>query len=325
MALGGDERDYLLGGISLAENYLVLGEEEYLVQARVWELAKEHAGADDWGRERLSGWEEARAKLLDAPMFSGPRVFLLDYQALAAAKPDPGRVTELLASHENVLILYCRGKADRRTSLFKGVAKEAKLIDLVPPRGYALTRWVETRAKELGAARIDKRAAEKLVYLAGTNMLALENELNKLVAYCPVITEETVDKLAASSLQTNIFALVDSAAGGQAAKALVLAERMLRSGEGAAYILYMLGRQYRLLFRFLFYREQQKEIAEIQKILPTMHPYAFQNLGAQGAKLSLKHCAFALQAIQEADWELKTGRLAGAALLQKLLVKIAKK
>ena len=43
-------------------------------------------------------------------------------------------------------------------------------------------------------------------------MLALENELKKLVAYCPEITEGSVDKLAVPSFQANIFALVDSAA-----------------------------------------------------------------------------------------------------------------
>ena len=65
---------------------------------------------------------------------------LLDYQDLAAAKPDPAQARALLASHENVLILYCRGKATRRNALFKAVAQEAKLVDAVSPRGYELTR-----------------------------------------------------------------------------------------------------------------------------------------------------------------------------------------
>lgn len=309
----------------MAENYLIIGEEDFLVDAKVKEFVQKFGGQDDWSLERLSGWNETREKLLDMPMFSGPRVFLLEYEALAEAKPDPSQAGELLAGHENVLIIYTRNKLDKRSRLFKEISKNAKLIEVVAPKRHELTKWVIHRGTELGATKFEGGAPENLIYLAGTNMLVLDNELRKLISYSPEISVENVRKLAVRDLQTSIFELVDSVVGGQVAKAQVAAEDMLRTGAEVPYVLYMLGRQYRLLFKFLFYRQQGCGSSEIQRLLPQMHPYAFQKLCAQASQLNLKHCASGLHAILEADYGYKTGIQQGAGLLQVLLAKLAKK
>ncbi|HBI56089.1 MAG TPA: DNA polymerase III subunit delta [Firmicutes bacterium] len=309
----------------MAENYLIIGEEDYLVDAKVKELAHKSGGRDDWSLERLSGWIETREKLLDMPMFSGPRVFLLEYDALAQGKPEPKQAGELLACHENVLIIYTRNKLDKRSRLYKEISKNAKLIEVIAPKRHELTKWVVHRGTELGAAKFERGAADNLIFLAGTDMLVLDNELRKLINYSPEISIENVRKLAVRNLQTSIFELVDAVVGGQLAKALGAAEDMLRTGAEVPYVLYMLGRQYRLLFQFLFYRQQGYGSSEIQRLLPNMHPYAFQNLCAQATSLNLKECATSLHTILDADYAYKTGMQQGAGLLQILLIKLAKK
>lgn len=309
----------------MAVNYLIVGEEEYLVDAKVKELILRHGGDDEWSLERLSSWEELKERLLDTPMFSEARVFLIEYQDLCASKPDPGQVGELLACHDNVLIVYTRGKTDKRTGLYKKISSCARLIEAVAPKGQELVRWVMQRGAELGATRLDSKAAGTLVYLAGTNMLVLDNELKKLINYNPEISVETVQKLAVRDLQASIFTLVDYVVGGELAKAQAAAEDMLRTGAEVPYILFMLGRQYRLLFEYLYYQHQGYSSGQIQRQLPSMHPYAFQKLRAQAVNLDMQKCASSLQTILEADYCYKTGRMQGPGLLQVLLVKIAKK
>jgi DNA polymerase-3 subunit delta len=309
----------------MADNYFVIGEEEYLVDAKVQELIHRHGGEDEWSLESLSSWDEANEKLLDMPMFSQSRVFLIEYQDLLAGKPDLGRVEELLSCHENVLIIYTRGKVDKRSGLYKKLSKTARLIEVIPPKGSELIGWVLRRGMELGATKFDRNAADNLVYLAGTNLLVLDNELKKLINYNSEISVETVQTLAVRDIQTSIFTLVDYVVGGQLAKAQMATEDMLRTGAEVPYILFMLGRQYRLLFEFLFFRHQGHSSAQIQRQLPSMHPYAFQKLRTQATSLDMKQCAFSLESILDADYSFKTGRMQGAALLQVLLVKIAKK
>ena len=309
----------------MAENYFVVGEEDFLVEAKVKELIQKFGRQEDWSLERLTGWDEASEKLLNMPMFSQQRIFLLEYEALAEDKPEPDQVSALLPRHDNILIVYSRSKLDQRTRLYKEVKKHAKLISVTAPKRYELTRWVLQRGKELGAAKFEPEAADNLIYLSGSNMLALDNELRKLINYSPEISVETVQKLATRDMQTNIFELVDFVVLAQGAKAQIAAENLVRTGAEIPYVLHMLARQYRLLFKFLFYRQQGWGSAEIQKLMPPMHPFAFQKLSAQAASVNLHECAASLETILEADYAYKTGKGQGVGMLQVLLAKLAKK
>lgn len=308
----------------MGKNYLIAGEEGFLVDAKLQELIQDHS-QDEWARERLTSWDETKAKLLSMPMFAGPRVFLLDYGILSKDQADPELLGDLLSRHDNVLIIYTKEKADKRTRLYKEVAKNALLIETPSVRGRELTRWLVKRGMELGATSFPERAAERLVFMAGTNLESLDNELKKIISYSPAISVETVEKLAVRAPQTNIFALIDTVVAGNVAGALVMAEDMLRSGIEVAYLLYMLARQYRLLFSYLFHKKRGVAGAEIGKLLPPLHPYAFQILAAQAGKISLADCAAGLHSILEADYRYKNGIQQGAGLVQSLVVKLTKK
>lgn len=309
----------------MADNYLIIGEEAFLVEEKVKELAQKFGGQEDWSLEKPSSWDAVKDKLLDLPMFSGPRVFIMDYQRLIAGKPDPDGVGRLLASHDNVVIIFSKSKPDKGSRLFKQIAKTAKLIQVSAPRGYELANWLIRRGKELGASEFTKRAAETLIYLVGTDMMALENELEKLIRYSSEISVESVRTLAVPSAQASIFELVDAVVTGQVAKGQITAENMLRGGTEVPYMLFMLARQYRLLYRYLFYRTEGRKAPEIKGLLPSMHPYAFDKLRAQALKLDLKQCSAGLKAVLEADHGYKTGIMDGAGLIQGLLIKLAKK
>jgi len=257
-------------------------------------------------------------------MFSEQRVFVIDYALLEAAKPDVAELEQTLAGHGNVLIIYTKTKPDKRTQLFKAVTKLAATEMVSPPRGADLQRWLLNRAKELGATSMASQAAAELIFLSGTNMLALENELIKVINYNSAVTIDSIRALATRDIQTNIFDLVDSVVQGNTAKALRQMEEMFRSGAAEPYILHMLARQYRLLFRLLFYRQKGYGSPEIQKIMP-MHPFAFQKLTQQAASMELKQCAENLQQLLKADYLYKSGRNQGLHLLQTLTYKLAKK
>lgn len=308
----------------MGKNYLITGEEGFLVDAKLQELVQD-LGQDEWARERLTSWDETNAKLLSMPMFAGPRVFILDFNILLKSQVDPEKLGELLASHDNVLIIYTKEKIDKRTRLYKEVAKNALLIELASIRGRELTRWLGKRGIELGATSFPERAAERLAFLAGPDLATLDNELKKLINYSPVVNSETVEKLAVRAPQTNIFSLIDNVVNGNVGVAMVMVEDMLRSGIQVPYLLYMLSRQYRLLFSYLFHRKRGVSPGEISKLLPPLHPYAFQILSTQAGKLSLAECADSLHSILEADYLYKNGVQRGPGLVQSLVVKLIKK
>lgn len=314
-----------MGGGRVAINYFIISEEDFLVDEKIKQLLEKHgSGESDWSYERLRDWAETRDKLLNVPMFAGARVFLLDYEDLTKTA-DPGQVGRLLAEHENVLLIYARQRPDKRTRLYKELLKQVQLIEISAPKGKELVQWLSQQGLKLGATKFSAGAAEKLIYRAGTNMLALENELRKLISYSPEISEDNIAALAVPTLQTSIFALVDSMVEGQVAQAQLHAEKLLRTGAEAPYILFMLGRQYRLLFQYTFYQSRGMSPGRIEQLLPAMHPYAFQKLSRQAARLDPKQCAAGLRAVAEADYGYKTGLWRAAEILQVLPVKMAKK
>lgn len=307
----------------MALNYFIIGEEELLVRDAISEICSQHQSNGAWDRERVNSWSELRNKLATQAMFAERRVFIADYAALCESDPNPRDMEDILAGHPNILIVYALEKPDRRVQAYKLLAQVAAVREISAPRGGELIRWVMDRASQLGAG-IDRKAAQELIYLAGTNLLALENELKKLLNYSTEITVHNVRLLATRAMHATIFDLVDAVVQGQGARALYLVEDLFRSGAAEPYILHMLARQYRLLFRLQMYRQKGYSYAEIQKMMP-MHPYAFQRLCQQAGQAGLAYCARSIHALAEADWNYKTGARQGLSLLQPLIVKIAKK
>jgi len=303
-------------------NYFVYGEETLLVNERVQNLCAQYDG--EWAVEKLTSWNDARDKLFTQALFSQQRVFVMDYYLMEEAKPDPDRVAALLQGHDNVLILYCQGKPDKRKKIYKTLIKYSKRFEIASLRGGELQRWVMERAKLIGAKKIEPRAAGELIYLAGSDLLTLENELIKLSNYSPEINAETVRKLAVRNVQVGIFDLVDSVVQGNTGRALNIIEELMGSGAKPPYLLFMLARQYRLLFQVLFHRNKGYGSQQIQKLMP-MHPFAFKKLWQQAGNLSLRQCAQSLHEIVEADYNYKTGFSQDIGLLQRLIIKLTKK
>lgn len=308
----------------MAENYFVYGEEDFLVNEKIAELCQRFEARESWDTETLESWEDVQDKLSTQAMFCEQRIFIFNYEEVIKTKPDPGRVKGILAEHGNVFIMYLKGKPDKRLQLYKITTSVSKVIEVFAPKGDELRQWLVGKAKSMGATRIDSRTAELLIYLNGTNMRSLENELIKLINYNPEITVESVKLLAYRDIQTSIFDMVDSVTDGNIAKAVRIAEDLYKTGSAEPYLLQMLARQYRLLFRMLHYKQVGHSSAEIQRMLQ-LHPYAFKKMWRQAANLSSKDCANAIHLISESDHMFKTGQRQGLGLIQPLIVKIAKK
>ncbi len=198
-----------------------------------------------------------------------------------------------------------------------------KVWEVQSPKGAELQRWVVKKTEE-GGGKIGHEAAAELIYLVGSDMRALANEIAKLINYDANITVANVRALAVRTIPSNIFDLVGTVVQSRNDRAMNIMESLFRSGAAEPYLLHMLARQYRLLFRVLFQKAKGYGSSEIQKMMP-MHPYAFQKLYAQSASSTLEQCASSLQEIGRADYLFKTGQSQGLSLLQGLIAKLAKK
>ncbi len=305
------------------ENYFVISEDSYLLAEKLKEVGSQH-DLNPGEALQPADWHDFAQVICSQALFAETQMILVDFAEMAKWQlPDDKSIARTLEAHGNVLVVTLLGRPDKRLKLYKLMTSACQVVELKPPRGNDLNRWVVERAKELGG-NIDGAAAAHLVFLAGSDLQTLNSELGKLVNYSEKIDRQTVDELTVRTLQAGIFDLVDAAAEGKTQRALQLVEELYTGNADTPYLLQMLARQYRLLFQVLFHKSRGLGSSQVEKEMG-LHPYVFGKLWKQAALVDQQHCARALQQLAEADYQFKTGHPSGLALLQAVLVKMAKK
>jgi DNA polymerase-3 subunit delta len=233
--------------------YLLLGPEAFLVR-RAISLFRENvvaAEARAFNIEEYSGRVEDAGEILKAantfPMMS-PRRFVLVTEV--AEMPEEGLA--LLADYarapqpKTVLVLVA-DELDRRGKFYRSIAECASVIECTKLKGAALERWTEALLARRGL-RMSPAASKKLVDLAGSDMISLANEVEKLILYAG--TEETVpeaamDELVRSSRIYGIFELTAALGKRDSRGALRVLGNLLESGESPLGILSMMAWHFR--------------------------------------------------------------------------------
>lgn len=148
---------------------------------------------------------------------------------------------------------------DKRSSLFTYLKKSAQVREFQPRQGAELQRWLQERARALGT-RLQPDAGALLVEYAGTEGRGLINEVNKLSAYAGIggtINTDAVRLLVSDSGESSVFEFVDALAARQLGPALQLLHDLFADGAAATYLLFMVGRQVRILIGVAEYADQR--------------------------------------------------------------------
>ena len=233
--------------------YLLYGPEEYLLRRAV-SLFKEkvvppEAMAFNFAECNGHDGDPARivAEANTFPIMSPRRLVLVTevenlntegHEALAsyAGKPQEKTVLVLMAA-----------ELDRRTGFFKRMAERACVVELPRLKGAALERWAATFFSRRGF-RISPAALAKLVDLAGSDLLTLSSEMEKLLLYSAKekeIRDSAIDELIQGSRQHGIFELTSAMGRRDRKLALRLLGNLLEAGEPPLVIVTMMARHFR--------------------------------------------------------------------------------
>ncbi|MGE6375436.1 DNA polymerase III subunit delta [Peribacillus muralis] len=228
------------------------------------------------------------------------------------ADPVPYSIVVLTAPYE---------KLDERKKITKELKRKAVLVEAKKLGDHELKGWVRER---VGSVRIDEQAIELLLELAGTNLMMLTNELDKMVLYVEAdehITAEIVEKLVAKSLEQNIFTLVDHVLQRKMESAMTILHDLLRQNEEPIKILSVMAGQVRLMYQVKELSRQgysQQKIAGHLKVHPFRVKLALEKTG----KFQERELLSIMNDLAEADYKMKTGQAEKAITLELLLLKI---
>jgi DNA polymerase-3 subunit delta len=191
--------------------------------------------------------------------------------------------------------------------------------------GVKLEQWILKRMQELfGKAAISQKALEKLIVYCGNDTQILNNEILKLANFCDkkIIQEKDVEELIQSSLDSNIFAIIDAVAEGRKKDALLLMHQHLERGEDPFYLFSMLSYQLRNMLKIADLKENfsypEREIIRVSQ----MHPFVVRKSLNQIRNFSFVKLTKLYQKLSQLDVMMKTGKIEAELALDKFIAEM---
>jgi DNA polymerase-3 subunit delta len=193
-----------------------------------------------------------------------------------------------------------------------------------PPADDALADWVIDHVEKKGGT-IDFSAANDLALFIGSDLRALDSEIEKLIVFRngETIRREDVRMMVAPAQEQSIFDLVDAMGQKKTQRALELLHEQLRQNANEFYLLTMITRQYRLMLQVRDLAARGMQNDAIQKQLG-LHPFVTRKMAEQARNYSVEQLEGIMFKLLDTDVSLKTSRLEPTLALDMLVVELTR-
>ncbi|WP_337588340.1 DNA polymerase III subunit delta [Paenibacillus gorillae] len=263
--------------------------------------------------------EEAALEAETLPFFVERKLVIVkDASVFAAGGKEGGKLehkTERLQQYLDIpsettvmLFIVNAEKLDERRKLVKMLKDRNALLPFQELDASELKRWVVKRAEEQHR-KMTPDAADLLLARVGAHMQQLAIEMDKLCLHAGeggVIGVEQVELLTASTVDEDVFALVDSIAELQVDKALRLYRSLLLRREEPIKIAALIARQLRIMLQ-IKELEQHRYTPQQMAGQLGLHPYAVKLAAEKSRKFAVPRLGVLLASIADLDYRMKTG------------------
>lgn len=310
--------------------YLLYGEEDYLKrQYRDRFIKAMIPEGDTMNLARYQGKGVEIKEIIDLaetlPFFAERRLIVLEdtgfFKSSGAELAD--YIGEMPAA---TYMIFVESEVDKRSRLYKAVKAKGHITELAVQDEGTLLKWVS------GLVRKENRQMKQsdIVYFlnrVGTDMENIIQELEKLFSYTmgrEVITTEDIDAVCVTQITGHIFEMVNAVADRNQRRALDLYYELLALKEPAMRILYLMIREYRILFQVRALVKQgygRKEIAS----RAGLHPFVAGKYMEQSKKFRSRELRAVMEEGAEIEERVKTGRLKDTLAVELFIIKNSEK
>lgn len=227
---------------------------------------------------------------------------------------------------ETTYFIFVENEVDKRSKLYKAVKAKGHIVELSAQDESTLKRWIQ------GIVRGEKKQMADSVILyflgkVGTDMENIRKELEKLVCYAldrETITKEDVDAVCVTQISNHIFDMVNAVADKDQRRALDLYYDLLALKEPPMRILFLMIRQYRILFQVKALLQQgygKKEIAS----KAGLYPFAAGKYMEQAKRFRIQELRAVMEDGADIEQRVKTGLLTDNLAVELFIVKYSGK
>ncbi|MCH1625000.1 DNA polymerase III subunit delta [Fredinandcohnia quinoae] len=230
-------------------------------------------------------------------------------------QPAPFTILVLIAPYE---------KLDERKKIVKQLKANAEVLASNALSEKEISQWIKERVTSFDVM-ISDHAISELIQVAGTNLMIITKEIDKMCLYVGSkgnITEETVQLLVSRSLEQNIFALIDKVVNRKLNEALRIFYDLLQNNEEPIKILSLLATQFRLIYQAKELSRRgygQQQIAGNIKV----HPFRVKLALGQANLFSDIELLQIINSLAEADYEMKNGKKDKKLILELFIMNLA--
>lgn len=220
-----------------------------------------------------------------------------------------------------VLVLLVDEALDAANPLVKAAEKHGKVIQSTVPKGAALEKWINARAKQIHV-KIAPDAVKLLADFTGNHLRLLANELDKLATYVGeggTISVDVVRQLSAQVREARIFDLTDALAQRNRKQALNILHDLLADGEPPLKLMGTITSQVRSLLLVKELAQKGMRAAQIASTL-SMAPFLAEKTLRQVGNFSPAQLESVYRQLLATDAALKRSRLPPELALDLLVV-----
>lgn len=306
--------------------YLLYGEEEYLVrQYRDRLRAALAAPGDTMNVSAFEGKNIDPKELIDLsetmPFFAERRVILAENSGFFKKASD--ELAEYVGEiPDTTYFIFCEEEVDRRGKLFKQVKKYGSAVEFKRQTEAVLMQWVLGRLKK-EEKKITRPVMELFLSRTGTDMLLIEQELEKLLCYTmgrEVIEAADVEAVCADQVTGKIFDMVDAIGRKEQKQALDLYYDLLTLKEPSMRILSLVVRQFQILMQLRGMAEKGFDYRQMAA-KAGVPEFAVRKYLGQARKFSQAALENAVREGVLAEEQIKTGQMADRLAVELLIVR----
>ena len=214
---------------------------------------------------------------------------------------------------------------DKLIKALKRLANEGRAAIVVcdAPAERDLPGWIIDRTRRKGG-EIEPAAAYDLATSVGRNLMLLDNELDKLIAYrggAGPIRKTDVRLMVPYTQEASIFDMVDAIGQKNSAEATRLLRELERDGAAPLYLLAMIVRQFRILVQVTDLQDSGLDKYEIGTKIG-LHHYPTGKAMQQSRRWRMDALLAAYDRLLETDLAIKTGKLPDDLALDLLVLEL---
>lgn len=312
--------------------YLFYGEEEYLKRQYKQKLIRNLVSeGDTMNFSSYEGKGLNQREIIDLaetlPFFADRRVILIENSECCknTAEDLTDYVKSMAEDHATVLI-FVENEVDKRNRLYKALNEKGCCVEFERQNERVLMQWILTKLKRENK-KITQAVMQLFLEKTGDDMERIEKELEKLICYTygrEVIEAEDVETICVEQISNKIFEMVNEVAKKNQKRALELYYDLLALKEPPMRILFLLTRQFHILFlvkNCVVCGKGQSEIASICKI----PPFAVRNHQAQAKSFTQEELKRAVEDGVSAEEDVKTGKMNDQLAVELFLIKYSTK